>query len=339
MQVDNTLTRFYNHLSTVDKLQCANKFDDGISLLPLNYAKHKKNIQVHPFKKQYIALDIDYPITRFEIVKMGFKLPTIFIQNPKNGHAHILYELTCPVSFQPNSRKAPQKLFKEVSKVLGEEMGADENYAGHFIKNPLNKAWTVHTNDVTYELKDFLADSESLNKDYSKAVSSKNIEIGRNQTIFDTIRKIAYQSVLFATCPKEFKEQVLNDCKTLNQSFDNPLTGKEVKQIATSISKWVWNKKASIIANDKQSKKNIGIMGFGPNALQGAIPVNADEVKTRQSAGAKYTANIKSSATLKTLQKAFKELSNAVYTPTQKELAEHTKLGIATIKRHWKSII
>ena len=108
---------------------------------------------------------------------------------------------------------------------------------------------------------DYLADFIELPKKLSKKQEVSGL--GRNCTLFDTVRKWAYTAVrahrggVYST----WLEEVTKHCLNVNEAFLEPLPYSEIKATAKSIATYCWKKDAYCYQEfiDRQSRK--GQMG------------------------------------------------------------------------------
>lgn len=239
---------FQQHLPR--KPYCADELQSGLIIRNKLQASSKRYIQHNePNSKLWLAFDIDRPTHPEEAYEMGLPLPNLWIQNPINRHAHLLYSLSTPVHLNINSSVKAQRFAAAVQVAMTIKLEADINYAGLICKNPLHPYWnTISPNDNSYDL-GYLADFVDLNlKEKRKDLPA--IGWGRNVALFDRTRAWAYQAVrnYRAGNFNAFHDSVLT--KTMNfNDFSNPLAMSEVKATAKSIAKWVWKKDGQAEAN------------------------------------------------------------------------------------------
>lgn len=341
----NEIIKQFNK-SLNNKIQCCNKFSDGLSILPKSYALNKNYVQNNKIYLSYLVFDIDYPITMMKIAKDGLPIPTIFIGNKQSGRAHILYKLKSPVINTDNARKKPIKLFEEVYRGLGEVLEADPDYSMHLVKNPnKDKLYNVDTENIEYELKDLA--SEWLPKYIGKTITNKNRGwqlvspnlLGRNSTLFDSLRFHAYRIVHYHQSQLDFKLELALRADAINlelaNQFSSRLDRKEVRTIINSVAKWTWANKEKF-----DNFKDRGACQLGDNRFTNPDmpPLPLEDVKKRQRIGAKYSAELKSTRTIEKIEQAIYELIRHGKKATQLEIANHSGLGFATVQRYWKLI-
>ena len=139
-------------------------------------------------------------------------------------------------------------------------MNADEGYSGLMTKTPDHPTWrTLRGPRMTYELGE-LAEYVDLKKFIPKR-KPEEIGLGRNVTIFDWLRLLAYKQVrLHKTpgCGIDGYNRWVSWCNLRalerNGDFSNPMDGREVWHVAKSVSKWVW-REFDIAASDARFSK------------------------------------------------------------------------------------
>jgi hypothetical protein len=189
----------------------------------------------------WLAFDIDRPTYPDEAYEMGLPVPNIWIQNPDNRHAHLLYSLSVPIHLNPDSSPKAQRFAASVDIAMTLKLDADAGYAGLICKNPLHKHWNTHTlNDQSYDLS-YLADFVDLDFAKDKRKNLPEIGLGRNVTLFDRVRMFSYKEVRSHRTSdfRSFYDTILNKAVAYND-FRVPLGISEIKSTAKSISKWVW---------------------------------------------------------------------------------------------------
>lgn len=239
------------------KPYCSNDLGYGLKILPKSLALQKKYIQHNkPLMAGWIVLDCD-KAGAFELAgqKSAVPPPNFIVYNQENGHCHIFYGLKAPVCTSELGRLKPLKLLSAIELALLDMFEADPLYTGLISKNPTHNAW---------ELQEFQEDLWELGElqgwlDLNKPAKSKIvIGVGRNCTIFDTVRKWAYKNVLsyrLAGAKVEaFQGAVLEQCQSVNSTFSSPLLLAELQAIAKSIAKWVWKKYTGRLPEDQWAK-------------------------------------------------------------------------------------
>lgn len=208
-------------------------------------AKLKRYIQHNePTKVRWLVYDCDYWGALEHVGQNHLPPPNFVVTNKDNGHSHLFYGLEKPVCITDQGKWHPKDYLRKVSFVLGEALLADRGYTGFISKNPLkNDFWEVaEVHPTAWELGDFLEYFDipkDLPQDY------KVVGVGRNVTLFETVRRWAYRQVLsyrLAGDRSDFYAAVLTRCEEVNQTFPSPLAFNEVRTTAKSIGKWTWDK-------------------------------------------------------------------------------------------------
>lgn len=198
-----------------------------------------------PLMWRWMVFDIDGDDSFTRAEDRGCPPPTFIALNPENGHGHAAYLLQNPVSaFEKSSRRA-MRFFEDVERGFTYKLGADPAYASFLSKNPLSTQWkTAWQAAIPYQL-------ETLNDyltraDKRKAPKREESVFGRNSTVFDAMREIAYRQCL------DFKKRgksveclsamLCNAVEHINRGFPAALSHAEMKGIARSVAKWVWEK-------------------------------------------------------------------------------------------------
>jgi len=194
--------------------------------------------------KHWLVFDIDLPDAYFAAEEARLPDPNFIAVNRDNGHAHIGYRIDPPVSFYMESRREPMKFFDAVDRGFTRRLRADRGYTGFLSKNPVHLKWeTVWQAKLPYELStlnDYLEP-----EDKQLAPRQEDSPLGRNVTVFDGIRAIAYLEVLkFKKAKKsegDFMEFIRDEAKAINATFwPSPLTDPEIRCLARSVSGWTW---------------------------------------------------------------------------------------------------
>lgn len=247
------------------KPYCTDELSSGLHIRAKDQAARARYVQHNePNSMLWLAFDIDRPTYPEEAYDLGLPLPNVWVQNPVNCHAHLLYSLSVPVHLNPDSSPKAQRFAAAVDVAMTLKLEADAGYAGLICKNPLHKHWnTIALNDDSYDLS-YLADF--LNLDFAKD-TRKNlpaIGLGRNVTLFDRTREWTYKEV------RKWRESDFNAfynavmCKAIAYNdFSSPLALSEVTATAKSIAKWTWKQdgraKAQFIVRQSYKGKLGGI--------------------------------------------------------------------------------
>ena len=121
--------------------------------------------------------------------------PNFTAVNRENGHAHFGYLLRTPVYLLGKSSMAPQRYAQAIERGFKRAVGADPAYSGFVGKNPVHPQWDVDWGgNYGYDLAEL---GDCLTKEEKKWIPEmENEGLGRNCTLFNSVRHTAYRSVL-----------------------------------------------------------------------------------------------------------------------------------------------
>lgn len=234
---DEVLGRFFERLPR--RPYCTDDLSLGIRPLPSGRASRSAYIQTNrPNTFAYLWLDVDRSEAGASWLDADLPQPTLIIQNEANGHAHLAYELSVPVYDRDRGNK-PFRYIQALNLAYTERLGADKGFVGFIAKNPLSRRWRTLTCDVSYELGE-LAEYVDLT-DLPRRSANDDSALGRNCSLFNAIRKQAYQWVHDCVSHDQLSILVLNAARNYNaERFSEPLRDAEVQCIARSIARWTW---------------------------------------------------------------------------------------------------
>jgi hypothetical protein len=222
---------------------CSDNPRNGLLKLPRSRAMELSHIQPNePLMKKWLTFDLDGDDSYFAPEDRNCPDPHFITVNRANGHAHVGYLIENAVSWFEKSHREPIKLFRDVEMGLSRRMGADPSYRGFVCKNPFHKSWETHWKAILpYDLAKL---ADCLDKSDKKGSKRLVIGVGRNCSLFDSLRQDAYREVLSfkkeGRTEAEFRALMEQDGLRKNARFATPMYQQEVKGIAKSISKWVW---------------------------------------------------------------------------------------------------
>jgi len=223
------------------KAYSCNDFDVDNKVRKLTDAIKKRYIQPNDFNStQWFVFDIDRATCPDEIRQDRLAPePTIFVQNPNNQHAHLLYLLRKAVHQNDNSSQAAIRYAAAVQHGLAHKLDADLSYVGLLAKNALHRDWRViETLPYAFEL-DELADNVDLNLLKTKGKDRTEYGLGRNCILFDDVKTWAYKAIRQGWPQYEqWYNAVLQRTEMLNAKFKQPMQYNEYKHIAKSIANW-----------------------------------------------------------------------------------------------------
>lgn len=210
-----------------------------------------KHIEANPAAQvNMLVVDVDSSEGRLMSLWGHRDMPPNFLaENPANGHVHSIWVLTEPVCRTDMARLKPLKLLRAVTEGLRRSVDGDEGYSGLMMKNPECPAWNGElVREDTYDLPDLVAALEEHGdmppKSWTRTKRAREVGVGRNCTLFDEARTLAYRQVrrLPDRTPASsglLREYVRRTCHEINASFPEPLPIREVNDTAKSIHKWI----------------------------------------------------------------------------------------------------
>ena len=189
----------------------------------------------------WLNFDLDFEGAAFAWEKAGLPPPSVVIDNPVNGHAHLMYGLQTPIVKSMAAREGPILFARAIRSAYSIKLRADPGYTGLIVKNPFHNHWRTQWANKLYDLGE-LAEYVTLPKCLPNR-EIDNIQLGRNCTLFEQLRQYSYDWIRkFKQTEGDFagwQKIILAQAETLNL-FDPPLTYSEIKSVANSVAKWVW---------------------------------------------------------------------------------------------------
>ena len=264
------------------KPYCSNDLSYGLKVRGVQWAIKSPYIQPNnPVRKLWLLYDIDRPICPDEITDdLNLPAPTLFVQNKKNNHAHLLYALETPVYMAGNASARAIRFAGAVDVAISQKLDADAGYVGLIAKNPLNDTWRTYSIGNTYDLAE-LAEYIELSKFSDRRKNLPEIGLGRNCTLFDQTRKWAYKAIreYRGQSSSLWHEEVFTQALCYNTGFTAPLPLSEVKASSKSIANFCLRNdtKAEVKFKEKQSYK--GKLG---GEASGQVRLKLNESKRTQ---------------------------------------------------------
>lgn len=231
------------------KPYCSEDLELGTKIRPLKAALTHPYIQANPnYLRIWSIFDVDRPGAALAWESANLPPPTWTAVNRENSHAHLVYGLRVPVLVDGlGMRDAPLRFLCSIEAFMRERLKADAGYSGLLTKNPLHPLWkTLYGPQGAYDLHELAEWLPGLEK-YVPRKRAQEVGLGRNVTLFDSLRKWAYKHV------REYKggglqgwnawiSHVNSRALVYNADFSDPLDGREVWHIAKSVAKWTYNR-------------------------------------------------------------------------------------------------
>lgn len=221
----------------------------GLGIAPAAKAILSRYIQPNgPTHQHWLVYDIDRETAAFDWYDRGAPAPSLTVQNPENGHAHLLYALETPVRTAPDGRPGPLRYAAAIDYALSEVLDADAGYSGLITKNPHHKHWQVrsweprpYTLPLLHGLLDVKPWAQRRREQAEREAAGEVRGLGRNCTLFEDLRLWAYRAIRQGW---PSYERWLLACQDrafgYNSQFTAPLGINEVRTIAKSVAKWTY---------------------------------------------------------------------------------------------------
>lgn len=223
---------------------CKNEITGKRLIRPAEQAVKFLHLQPNTdFVWRWMVFDIDSPESFTAHEDHRCPPPTYIALNRENGHGHAGYLLETPVTAFTTSSAKARSFYLDVQRGMTFRLGADTAYTGDLTKNPLHPHWeTAWLAQIPHRL-DVLNDCLSK-EDKRRRERDVEVGMGRNVTLFDSVRARAYKQVLKAkkaglTMP-QFQSHLEREAVWTNSTFALPLPFTEVRSICRSVASWCW---------------------------------------------------------------------------------------------------
>jgi hypothetical protein len=220
---------------------CTDDYELGNWPRALESAIRRRYIQPNPPAVRFrLLFDVDRPAGALAWEDADLAPPNWTATNPKNGHAHVCYEIDIPITVDPFVDRAPVRFAAAIECAYRESMRADDSYGGHLCKNPLNQHWITQV---------FRSDGYSLHEmseyipDLSRFKRKKLPEagLGRNVALFNRLRLWAYKAInLYRAGDFDAWHAAVKEKAAGYNDFMSALPLNEVQHTAKSVATWVW---------------------------------------------------------------------------------------------------
>ena len=195
-----------------------------------------------PFSVSTLVIDHDDSESHYIWDDYHAPPPNFAVMSKKKGFSHLNYMIRNKVYKNNNQNIKAFRLLCAIEKALIKKLKADPQYSNLMSKNPIHDDWVRYDLQIhQYDLHDFF-DYLDLPKIELKENALFEFGLGRNCTVFDELRHIAYSQI------REFSFEIDQDLfikhlfdiayNRLNLLFETPLSEKEVFGIAKSVGRW-----------------------------------------------------------------------------------------------------
>lgn len=212
---------------------------DGLRIRDVQKAIEARYIQANgPTHQWWLIYDVDRSGAALDWDYRGAPPPTMTVQNPENGHAHLIYGLAVPVRTASDGRPGPLRYAAAIDNALRGQLAADPGYSGLICKNPLNPFWRVMEWESELYSLDDLESWLDLTQYADKRKRLPEYGLGRNCNLFDRLRLWAYKAIRQGWPDAErWYQAVLERARAYNDT-DPALPDNEVRATAKSVAKW-----------------------------------------------------------------------------------------------------
>ena len=223
-----------------------NRIGDRLEYRRRDYAPAYRHCGLNaPHVRQWLVFDIDRPQGFFAAEDALLPEPTFTAINTQNGHSHVGYLLESPVYTSENAREGPLRLLQTVERGFRRRLRADAAYSGFLAKSPWHHSWLTAWQSGTHRLDEMVDCLDKRDKAF-EINPETDTAVGRNCTVFATLRKFAYKQVLkFKKDGKtidDFYDCLHSMAKEVNATFPVRLSYAEMTGIVKSVGKWVWRR-------------------------------------------------------------------------------------------------
>ena len=290
----------------------------------------------------YIIFDLDYAEGEFADVALGIPAFTFAIVNPRNGHAHVMYEIDAYPVHQASLKS--RELMKAVVAGYRRLLAADRVITHKALaKNPLHGRWRTYGSGDTHTLTELVESIPAIKapKRVWNVPSQGVPKFGeilhpssRNCSLFEFVRFVAYSLVASCKEKQELYYGVIGLLEKANKSevtkyFSSLLSPSELACIARSVTGWTWDRRNQF----KQCRR--GAMNL-PSLKGNYLPYEKwqKEVKMRQQAAGRYAAATRRQMTRDLIASSLSKFQSGGVEPGLRMIAADTGLSYSTIQRH-----
>jgi hypothetical protein len=223
---------------------CTDDYEAGTWPRQLSNALQRRYIQPNPPAVRFrLLFDVDRPAGAHAWADANLAPPNWTATNPRNGHAHVCYEIDIPILVDPFIERAPVRFAAAIECAYRESMAADAGYSGNLCKNPMHAHWITSVfRQEGYSLPELSEYIPDLNRFNDKRRKLPELGLGRNVALFNRLRIWAYKAINDYRPAGNFDtwhERVKEYARQCND-FSSPLPGNEILNTAKSVATWVW---------------------------------------------------------------------------------------------------
>lgn len=311
-----TAARLYDNLS--DKPYCSNDLTYGLKIRPKKTAFSRyAYLQLNNhWSDTYLNFDVDRAGAAWAWEDADILAPTFITINPKNGHAHLVYELITPVWKQGSEK--PIKWLLAIKKGLTEILGADFGYRGLISKNPNHQRWEVLDFGGRHELVE-LWETAEVGKKYAtppKPVQEKINLSAQSNFLFHDGRFYGYWVVRQCTSLSQLCDKLSVHLENCCIKRGEPIRKRQIDYYTKYIADWVWPRRDKLGQAGRHERKTTD-----------------EELKQIRSVNAHQTHEVRKAATEEKIRKAFDKLIRAGKKLTKAAIAREAGITRQTLDR------
>lgn len=230
----------------------ADDYTAGIYRMARGPALERRYVEANPHAiSNLLVVDVDHPDSALRALSAAgsHPMPTAVVENPSNGHAHVVWALAEPVTRTEYAHRKPIAYAAAVTEGLRRAVDGDKGYNGLLTKNPTHEGWSTHwigphlrsLDELAHGLGDFMPPHGWRR---TKSRRDNPVGLGRNCSLFETARHWAYREVRHHWGdPDGLGTAIHQKAATRNvELFPEPLPASEVRAIAASITRWITTK-------------------------------------------------------------------------------------------------
>lgn len=296
--------------------------------MPKLAALKKPNIQINgPRRIAYLAFDIDRDIGALAWEDANLPPPNLVVINPRNGHAHLIYELRDPVWLPKKDTQSanpkPIRFLKAAQKAMATALGADPQYTGLLVNNPLHACWRVFSwRSEPYSLNELTSHLEFAEETYPRRFRAQQdllsglVTGSRYVTLFEIVRRLSYKMVRYYTSLADFKTAINTELDYYNSLCDVPLPQIEIRDLCKKISKWTWEK----LHAKRRCKIDVS---------------DSDTITDKQRKAQQWTSATRVEKSIKRIAAAIDLVRGTGKRVSKSAVAVVAQLDRKTVSRHW----
>jgi len=372
------LSRFFDNLPNyplcTDKLEAGCRRSPKHVAINRRYIElNKKNHSI-----TYLPYDCDSPIGLLMWHIRSLPPPTLSVSNWDNFRSHLTWELATSVHLGGNASQRAINYLDVVRRGFTQALDADPSFGGLLSKNPLSDFWFVDPYDKVYDLDELAEAVQDIVLPKKPSKKKHEIEYEPDDSLFVYHNSRWYMYTITPDCSRhsELYDKADVYVRELSTDFSLNLPESKIRSNAKSLSKFCWTHRDEFIAkraafieiqrqrayrSHKARKRNNTIkirratrklrkegQIITKVAIAEASGISVQSLAKRRlktdlsevrSVNAHHTNEIRKAATEVKIKKAFEEALREGIKLTQKNIAKLSGVGIATVKRHWKSVI